>query len=598
MRPAPGARTSRPETPRRPFACGPRSAPAALALLGVLAMPVAALAQAGALVPPAGTPVPRLAPQAAPQAGPGGAVPAAPAPSPDDAALARTVRVAGVVVEGATAFPEAQMRALAPAPGPAVSLREIEAARAAMLARYRDAGYPLTTVDAVLARDGVLRFVVGEGYVAEVKLDGDIGPAGVQVLRFLNRLVGVRPLDVATMERYLLLAGDVPGVSVRAILRPAGAGPGALTLVAQVARKPFGGYVTADNRAYRLTGREQALAAVQANAFTSFGERSELALFYASGGTQLFGQVGTEFFVGSSGARVRLYAGTGSANPAAPLRTLGYEGDTTVAGIGVAYPLIRRRQQTLTLGAAFDLIDSTTEADGVPGTKDTLGRDHLRIARVSGDWSVYDLLAGADRPALNAFGLRVSHGIDGLGASSSGDPRLSRPGARTDFTKIDFEVSRTQTLFRPFGQATVALLGVLAGQWSDDILPQAEKYYVGGARLGRGYYAGEITGDKALAGTVELQLAIPWEVTALQQAVRLDPMLYAFYDAARTWENVRGDPSRDVSSAGVGVRMSFTEHIELQLEGVHRFETRPNGAGGFVDEDSRQGVYWRALVRF
>ncbi len=508
------------------------------------------------------------------------------------------MRVTGIAVDGATAFPEAQVRALAPPPGPAVTLREIEAARGAILALYRDAGYALTTVDAVLTREGLLRFVVGEGHITEVKLDGDIGPAGVQVLRFLNRLTEVRPLDVATMERYLLLASDVPGVSLRSILRPAGTGPGALTLVAQVSRKPFGGYITGDNRAYRLTGREQGLAAVQANAFTSFGERSELAFFYANGGTQIFGQAGTEFFIGSSGTRVRVYAGTGSSSPADPLRSIGYEGETTVAGIAVIYPVIRRRQQTLLLSAAFDAIESEIDVDATPGTQQTLSKDNLRVARLGGDWSVFDTFAGDDRPAVNAVSLRLSRGIDGLGASSSGDPQLSRVGAQTDFTKIGFEVSRTQALFRPWGQAVVSLLGVLAGQWTDDILPQAEKFYVGGSRLGRGYYSGEITGDKALAGTIELQLSFPWEVAALQQSVRLDPTLYAFYDAARTWENVSGDPSRDVSSIGAGVRMSLTEYVELQLEGVHRFETRPNGAANIVDEEPRQAVFWRALMRF
>ena len=43
----------------------------------------------------------------------------------------------------------------------------------------------LTTVRATEAT-GVLRFDVIEGRIADVKLEGDIGPAGTQVLRFLN----------------------------------------------------------------------------------------------------------------------------------------------------------------------------------------------------------------------------------------------------------------------------------------------------------------------------------------------------------------------------------------------------------------------------
>ena len=72
--------------------------------------------------------------------------------------------------------------------GPAVPLPQIDAARQAILQRYRSDGYVLTTVSASLDANGTLRFVVTEGRIASVKLDGDIGPAGTQVLRFLNRL--------------------------------------------------------------------------------------------------------------------------------------------------------------------------------------------------------------------------------------------------------------------------------------------------------------------------------------------------------------------------------------------------------------------------
>ena len=70
-------------------------------------------------------------------------------------------------------------------------LPKIDAARQAILQHYRSAGYVLSTVSANLDTAGHLRFVVTEGRIASVKLDGDIGPAGMQVLRFLNRLTEV-----------------------------------------------------------------------------------------------------------------------------------------------------------------------------------------------------------------------------------------------------------------------------------------------------------------------------------------------------------------------------------------------------------------------
>jgi hemolysin activation/secretion protein len=437
---------------------------------------------------------------------------------------------------------------------------------------------------------------VGEAEIVEVRLDGDIGPAGTLVLNFLENLRGVRPIDTATLERWLLLAEDIPGVSVRAVLRPAGTAPGALSLVAQVGRQSVTGYVAADNRAYRLTGPQQGIAAVQFNSFTSLGEQTELQLYYANGRTSVYGQASTEFFVGSQGARVRIYAGTGETTPSAPLRDIGYQGTTTVAGMAVSYPLIRRRQQTLTIAAAFDVIDTEIKLEDSPFGDQVLSQDSLRVLRVGGQWAVFDQLLGDSRSAVNVVSLRLHQGLSSFGASADDSPLLSRAGAQPDFTKITFEASRTQSLFSPWTGANLALMGLVAGQWSNDILPQAEKFYLGGARLGRGYYAGQVTGDSALAATAELQLSIAYETSLFGQSMQIDPMIYAFYDWGETWENAPLDPNRQISSAGLGARFGLTRHAEFQVEGVRRFDRRPNGAAG--ERLSADAFYWRVLMRF
>jgi hemolysin activation/secretion protein len=151
----------------------------------------------------------------------------------------RPVRVTSVAVAGVTAYPQQEIVQMTSGLiGPAVPLPQIDAARQAILQRYRSDGYLLTTVSASLDPNGILRFVVTEGRIASVKLDGDIGPAGTQVLRFLNRLTEQQPIDSVTLERYLLLAQDVPGVSLRAVLELATDTPGALNLIAQVSRQP------------------------------------------------------------------------------------------------------------------------------------------------------------------------------------------------------------------------------------------------------------------------------------------------------------------------------------------------------------------------
>ena len=198
-------------------------------LLGVawVAMPTPVLAQPAPnpRAMPQGSPIPRALPPAPPSTAPGTALPALPPPGGE--VPNRTVHVTDVSVDGVTAFPAADIaRYTEGLTGPAVPLPKIDAARQAILQHYRSAGYVLSTVSANLDTVGHLRFVVTEGRIASVKLDGDIGPAGVQVLRFLNQLTKVQPINSATLERYLLLAQDVPGVTLRAVLQPSADDPG------------------------------------------------------------------------------------------------------------------------------------------------------------------------------------------------------------------------------------------------------------------------------------------------------------------------------------------------------------------------------------
>ena len=151
------------------------------------------------VVPPQGSPLPGVVTPEAPRLAPGLARPPPPS-APAETSTGAMHPIATVVVDGVTAFSPATVSALTGRlTGPAVPEGQIEASRRALVELYRSQGYVYTTVRAII-RGTELRFQVVEGYVAAVKLDGDIGPAGVQVLRFLNHLVGEIPLKTRSEE--------------------------------------------------------------------------------------------------------------------------------------------------------------------------------------------------------------------------------------------------------------------------------------------------------------------------------------------------------------------------------------------------------------
>ena len=382
---------------------------------------------AAAQAVPQGSPLPRIIPPSQPSVGPATSQPpAAPAPTP-----ARLVTVKSVSVIGSTVYSHAELAKLTQGLVGRVLLSRIEAARLAILNTYRRDGYLLTAVNARLDAAEHLTFSVVEGRIADVKLAGDIGPAGTQVLRFLNHLTRVRPISNASLERWLLLAQDIPGVSLHAVLRPSAETPGAMTLVAQVSRSAVSGLFTADNYAFRATGPEEYLGAIDFNSFTSLGERTELSLYQGNAGTQTFGQASEEFYVGDSGLRVRVYGGAGIATPSGELRAIGYQDLIDLGGLSATYPVLRSRQQSLTLGAYFDVeqMEILTNS-GVGGSSARASFDALRVFRFGADYARQDLLLGGDRVALNTANARVSQGIPGLDGTSNANPFPGRLGER------------------------------------------------------------------------------------------------------------------------------------------------------------------------
>ena len=569
----------------------------------LLGWAVAVIPAADAQVPsgitnpvPQGSPVERVLPPAPPNVSPAVVVP--PPPAPGSEVPNRPVRVDSVDIEGATAYPRAEIARLTEGlVGPAVPLPKIDAARQAILQLYRGDGYVLSTVSVHIDASFRLRFEVTEGRIASVKLDGDIGPAGTQVLRFLNRLTEKQPIDSATLERYLLLAQDVPGVTLRAVLEPSADQPGALNLIAQVSRKPVSGLASIDNRAFNETGPIELLGVIDFNSFTEYGEKTEFSFYHTLPNSENFGQASLETFVGGSGLKLKFYAGYGVTNPTGSLGDIGYRGLTTVFGTQLTYPVIRARQQTLNVFAAFDGIESNISTTA-NGPRLQASYDSLRVLRFGEDYALSDVWLGANHSGVNAVSARVSQGLPILGATKNPTARV---GERTDFFKFNFEATRTQTLFVPWDGASVGLMGLFAGQWSGDILPPSEQFYLGGSQYTRGYYSGQVPGDKALAATVELQLNTGFETTLFSKSFSIAQQFYLFYDWGETWQNQSADHAAMINSAGGGVRTQLTPAIEVDFEGLARFNRFPIGGdtpNSGVSPLYGGAFYWRVLTRF
>ncbi|HKU97952.1 MAG TPA: POTRA domain-containing protein, partial [Vineibacter sp.] len=512
-----------------------------------------------------GAPEPPRAPDTIPSAPPGTRV----APPGADQIFATP---SAIEVEGATVYPPGVIEEMTrPLVGRRVAVSELFALAQRLEAKYRADGYFLTTVflPAQRVADGRVKLRVVEGYISNVVVEGNVGDVASQAQRFLDKITLARPANLRDVERYLLLTQDMPGVSMKAVLRP-GKEPGSSELVAQLQRTTWDGLLQVNNRGSKFTGTQQGTFVVGSNSWTGLAERLEATFFTTFDREQNFGQLNWSNYIGADGLQLRAYFGYGRIKPGEALQIIDYDGVLTVAGVSLAYPVIRSRQLNLNVFGGYDYYHSS--ADILGNTK--LTRTDLSVLRLGADANYRD-----DWNGVTFGNIRFSKGINAFGSTDKGDPFLNRLGADPTFFKLNGEVNRLQGIWTTTG-FSINLLGSLAGQYSGDILPSNEKYFVGGDRLGRGYFSGQVTGDKAVAGSLELQFnfAIPYDegteaAGGVSRGGSLPVQLYVFYDHARVWNNAPGEIRHQTArSFGGGVRLSILETVALEFEGTRRLD--------------------------
>jgi hemolysin activation/secretion protein len=291
---------------------------------------------------------------------------------------------------------------------------------------------------------------------------------------------------------------------------------------------------------------------------------------------------------------MRIYGGSGVVDPTGSLGAQQFHGTTNIFGAQMTYPVIRSRQQNLNVYLAFDALESTTES-GSPLVQTSA--DEVRAIRVGQEYVVSDLLLGSSRPAISQVTSRLSRGLDIFGGyhGTATLPSTARTNERHNFTAIRFEANRTQTLFAPWEGASVSVMSLMTGQWTPDILPPSEQFYLGGSRFTRGFYAGQVPGDKALAATAELQLNTSINLAFINGPAELGSQFYVFYDWGETWQNQGSDAATHLASAGGGARMQISNRVELDVEALGRITKRPAPA---TSDLNGIGLYWRIVGRF
>jgi len=428
----------------------------------------------------------------------------------------------------------------------------------------RDAGYiAAVQVPEQRIENGVVRFQVLMAHLTAVRVRGEATGAETVLAAYLNQLAR-RPLfNRYEAERYLLLASDLPGYTVRLTLRPAGDGvPGDVVGDVTVQRLPAYADFIVQNGGSHALGPWGGLVRAQFFGLTGLGDRTSISLYSTADlHEQQTIQIAHDMRIGSEGLSLSGAFTYAWARPNVPDAHV--LAKTLLGTAELDYPLVRTQAQTVRASAGMDVINQDVWLDNAKLTRDRLrvGFVRLGVDAIATNFSNPNF-STAEPPWHFTALAELRQGIHGLGANRDcgpagidcvgpGDVPPSRLEGRSDATVLRYNFYGE---FRPVPKLTLALNA--RGQYAWQPVMSFEEFAAGNYTAGRGYDPGALLGDSGFGTQAEIRYGSRIPASATSAAVES----YGFWDHVEVRH--RDSPiiiteREHLNSAGVGARVNW-----------------------------------------
>jgi hemolysin activation/secretion protein len=467
--------------------------------------------------------------------------------------------------------PETLRPAYAPLIGQSLPLATLCQIRDRAAAILSDAGFVVAIeVPEQRIADGRIRFQVVMARLVGLRVRGDAGRAERMIIGYLERLTQRDVFNRYDAERYLLLAGDMPGYTVRLALASAGQARGEVIGEVTVRRIPALVDLTTQNFGSRELGRWGGLLRAQFFDLTGQGDRTSLAFFTTPDlDEQQTLQIAHDFRIGGEGLTLGGQATFAIARPDLGNRAFDIRSRTVFATLEASYPFVRRQDRSLRGTIGLDYIDQDVDLAGA-----AVNRDRLRVAfaRMAGD--AYGLGSDARYSVAEPYwrlgaAVEMRQGLNLFDATTPCGRTLlacARPGVvpptrlEADPTAFVLRGSVDGEL-RPVPGVTIA--AAMRAQYSARPLLSFEEFSAGNYAIGRGYDPGAVLGDSGLGLRAELRLGST--TPAAPDRAAFEP--FAFVDQAWAWNEERlfAIPRQELTSLGAGLRLGYGDRLRLEF---------------------------------
>ncbi|HTB68112.1 MAG TPA: ShlB/FhaC/HecB family hemolysin secretion/activation protein [Steroidobacteraceae bacterium] len=426
----------------------------------------------------------------------------APKPTPEAVPSGPSLHVRGFRIEGNHLIATAQIqRLLAGYVNRDVSPADLRQATDSIARLYSHKGWlARALVPPQRVEGGMVLVQIVEGRFGEVVFPDDTDLKSLHVSpqrivdRVQSRLTPGAPLSVDGLTRGVLLAGDLPGISVAAD-ETSGADNGLTDVVLTVANQNLvSGQFSIDNYGQASIGSERATGWLDFNSVFGFGE--EFGIVGILTPDLQFGRFSARLPLNDDGLTLGLDAAGLNYEVHAPAwNATAPRGSSDSFSPDIEYSLIRTQNHNLSVG--LTLVRKNFYNDNIVAR---ISDYHVYDALLYADGNIYDQLGGG---AVSTAQVSVGRGwVSMAGSPGETDDRFG-PDTQGQFGLLRYRVDRTQKLWGAFsGYAS------LSGQLSYQNLDPSEQFYLGGPGAVRAYPVSSNGGSTGQLLTTELRWTV------------------------------------------------------------------------------------------
>ena len=366
-------------------------------------------------------------------------------------------------------------------------------------------------------------------------------------------------LRLQPLERALLIADDLPGVTVSAALSQ-GAKPSTTDLVLNISDEPlYYSSLQTDNAGPSAIGANRVIGSFGVNSPLGIGDLLNGVYLWSEGShygrlsyTLPLAQDGMRAGVNTSLMNYRLVS--------TQFAGLGATGSSSTLGWEATYPVIRSKSSNLYLGLNNDyrVFSNSNAPSGLLS----------EYSVIDYSFSIYvNTMDTALGGAANNFNVIVTSGDTNLAGSPNQSVVANSTNAQGAFTKARYFASRIQYL-----QEGISIYGAVVGQATGANLDPSEMFYLGGVNGVRAYPTNEGAGSEGEIVTIEFR-------KSLSQTLNLTLFYdYGFVRVApnRTYTQAGDLNSYDQKGGGLSIGAKPIASVDLKAIWAKRFGADAN----------------------